>query len=804
MTTRTRLSALATTAALAASGSLLTAAPAAAAVTCTAPLWKAEYYANTTLTGTPRLATCDSVISESYGLGDPAVATLPKDDFGVRWTLTRDFGSGGPFTFTAEARDGVRVSLDGVRKIDLWKNNSVTQKKALNLTIPAGRHTITVHYATWTGAANVKFGYTPNTSATVDRVRPLTPTGATVAFDRSLGRAALKWAANKEMDHAGYRVYRRPSTSTTWARVSTTVPFTGTSYVNSPPATGQRFLYEIRAVDKTGNESPGSADLTVATVDRIPPLAPHVMLDACPGDLPFAAPELVTTAANSADIAWYEAQRQNPATGAWTTVHTGTRGAFCDTGQPADGSRVTYRGRARDAAGNWSAYSPATPLTTSDLTPPAPVTDARVEHRSGVPHLMWSPVAGAASYRVDQYDPATGEHLNALPTGDTTTATDVVPRQSAAVADTYRYAVRAVDAHGNAAAPVQITVSMADRAESIPPFRMAANRFDDGVMLWWLGADPWTVAQDPLPTYRIVRTDTATGETGTVEACKPFTSDDRPLTGPDVSWTWSDETVPAYAGRKMIDGRCWDVQGRSKTTYAYRVVTIDRYGRTSQPGPAATETTPDTERPAPVLNLAAEQIPPGVRLTWTPPADDDIEGYAVWQGTTDPVTGGTTWTRNCWTGASLARTEILCPTVPDGREHTYRVAAMDRFDPDPVLAELNPAEISVTPADTRPPGWTGTQIRQAQYPALLLQCSDGSSAPCGTATRYRVDRWNPLTGSWTTLTTGALHGAPYEYTDSTVAEDLLSLQYYRVVLTDPSGAEQSVRTTAYGIWADWL
>ncbi|MCZ0980287.1 PA14 domain-containing protein [Streptomyces diastatochromogenes] len=348
-------------------------------------MWKAEYFANPTFTGTPRLTACDGAIAENYGYGDPAGVTLPRDNFSVRWSVTRDFGSGGPFSFAAEAQDGIRVSLDGVRRIDLWRNVSTTQKKTVDLTVPSGRHTITVYYAAWTGAANVKFGYAPRTSAAVDKVRPLAPTGATVAYDKALDRVTLRWAANKEMDLAGYRVYRRPSTSTAWARSSAATPFTGTSFVNHPPATGQRFLYEVRAVDRAGNESPGGSDLAVASVDKTPPLAPSVMLDACPDNLPYAAPELVTTAANSADIAWYEAQRQNPVTGAWTTVHSGAKGAFCDTGQPADGSKVTYRGRGRDAAGNWSAYSPATALTTSDLTPPAPVTGARVDYRAGVP-----------------------------------------------------------------------------------------------------------------------------------------------------------------------------------------------------------------------------------------------------------------------------------------------------------------------------------------------------------------------------------------------------------------------------------
>ncbi|MCZ0980288.1 hypothetical protein O1L60_18355 [Streptomyces diastatochromogenes] len=351
---------------------------------------------------------------------------------------------------------------------------------------------------------------------------------------------------------------------------------------------------------------------------------------------------------------------------------------------------------------------------------------------------------------------------------------------------------------------MDITLSMADRTESIPPFRTTANRTDGGVYVSWLGADPWAGDEQPLPTYRIVRTDTATGETSTVAGCKPFTSDDQPLTGPEVSWGWADGTVPPYAGPKMVDGRCRDVQGKSKTTYEYRVVTVDRYGHASQPGPAATATTPDTERPAPVLDLTAERIPLGVRLTWKPPADDDVQGYAVWQGTTDPATGETSWTRNCWTGSSLAKTEILCPTVPDGREHRYRVAALDAYDPDPRPEGLHPAEIAVTLPDTRPPGWTSTHIGESDYPAVYVECGK-YSVPCGTATQYRVERWDPSAGAYTTLTTGAVGNSTTDrYTDSSVHQDLWGLYYYRVVFTDPSGVEVSVWEQAYGIWAYWL
>ncbi|WP_079167908.1 fibronectin type III domain-containing protein [Streptomyces colonosanans] len=573
---RRTTAATATAVALVTAGGLLTAvaaAPASAATSCTSPVFKRQFFANTGFSGTPKRTDCDSAIDESWS-GAP-VSGLRSDKFGVRWTVTRDFGSGGPFTFKAAGTDGIRVYLDGVRKIDLWSDTSSSRSKTLNLTVPKGSHTLRIDYVNWTGKAVVKFTYTPRTSATVDKVKPLTPTGAKVAYDTTTRKAKVSWAKNKEMDLSGYRVYRRLKGSTSWTGLPTT---TSTTYPDTPPPTGQVFYYEVRARDKAGNESAGTADLAVTTVDKTPPAAPFVEMDACPAGRPYAGPELVTTPQNAADIALYELQRQNPVTKAWSTVYSGTKGATCDTGQIADGSKVTYRGRARDAAGNWSVYSAAATFTTFDLTPPAPTADARVEYRSGVPHLVWSPVPEAASYRVFQYDPATGGYLDALPGGGTTKNTDVVPRQLVAVADTYRYAVRALDANGNAAAPVEVALSMAARPEAIPPFRTTATLNENKrVSISWGSADPWTFDEGPLLTYRVVRTDPATGESTGVDQCNPTYS------------LWADSDAPAYAaGHKQIIGTCWDASGDSETPYEYRIVTVDPYGHESQPGPAAT------------------------------------------------------------------------------------------------------------------------------------------------------------------------------------------------------------------------
>ncbi|MFJ2646274.1 PA14 domain-containing protein [Streptomyces sp. NPDC087420] len=246
-------------------GGLLAAAPRAAAadVTCAANVYKRTFYKNTSFSGSPARTDCDTAVGQSWS-GSP-VSGVPSNNFGVRWSVTRDFGSGGPFTFTASATDGVRVYLDGVRKIDLWKNTGDTARsKGLNLTVPSGKHTLRVDYVNWSGAAKVTYTYTPRTSATYDRTKPLAPTGVKTAYSTKTRKTTVSWAANKEMDLGSYSLYRRAVGSSTWTKVATTT--TGVRSHTDPlvnPDDRTPYYYEVRAKDKAGNASSGSTDTIV-------------------------------------------------------------------------------------------------------------------------------------------------------------------------------------------------------------------------------------------------------------------------------------------------------------------------------------------------------------------------------------------------------------------------------------------------------------------------------------------------------------------------------------------------------------
>ncbi|MFI8188657.1 PA14 domain-containing protein [Streptomyces sp. NPDC085946] len=368
---------------LATAAGLLTAAAPASAADCVSPVYKRQFFANTTFSGTPKKTDCDSAVDQNWGTGAPA-SGLPADRFGVRWTVTRDFGSGGPFSLTASAQDGVRVYVDGTLRIDLWKNVSSTVSKTVDLTLSRGPHSLRVDYANMTGTANVAFAYAPRTSASVDTVAPLVPTGTAVSYDAATGRAKSAWSKNKEMDLAGYRVYRRPKGGSYGSTPLATT--TATSYTDATlPQTGATYYYAVRAFDRAGNVSGRSAERAVTTADRTAPAVPSGLSTASEQDGLRVAWSAV------ADAVSYRVYRAASADGTYAPVGTAAgRTSHLDT-SVAEGATAYYRVTAVDAAGNESARSAAAVGKRRDLTPPPAITGVTATPTEYGFHVAWDP-----------------------------------------------------------------------------------------------------------------------------------------------------------------------------------------------------------------------------------------------------------------------------------------------------------------------------------------------------------------------------------------------------------------------------
>jgi glucose/arabinose dehydrogenase len=126
---------------------------------CTSSQWKASYFANQTLSGSPAGECCEAAIDYDWGLGGPTGVGVGTDNFSARWVRAQTFAAGS-YTFSATADDGVRVYLDGTLVIDQWKDQSATTYTA-SRQVSAGSHELRVEYYENGGDAVAKLAISP-------------------------------------------------------------------------------------------------------------------------------------------------------------------------------------------------------------------------------------------------------------------------------------------------------------------------------------------------------------------------------------------------------------------------------------------------------------------------------------------------------------------------------------------------------------------------------------------------------------------------------------------------------------------
>ena len=159
--------------------------------TCASGEWKAEFFANSTLSSYPALTRCDAAVSFDWGNGQPA-ASVPADKFSARWVSTWTF-PGGPIRFTVTGDDGVRLLIDGTVVLDKWLDQTPTTY-SVDRTISTGSHKVALEYYENTGDATAKLSWASVASVapptiTSSPTNPTTATTATFAFTSTSGSA---------------------------------------------------------------------------------------------------------------------------------------------------------------------------------------------------------------------------------------------------------------------------------------------------------------------------------------------------------------------------------------------------------------------------------------------------------------------------------------------------------------------------------------------------------------------------------------------------------------------------------------
>lgn len=117
--------------------------------------WKASYFTNRDLFGTPVVVQDVADINFNWGSGSPN-PSIPADNFSARYERRINF-SPGNYRFTARYDDGVRVYIDGALIIDDWTPGSWRESSA-DRTL-SGEHDVTVEYFEATGQAALQFSW---------------------------------------------------------------------------------------------------------------------------------------------------------------------------------------------------------------------------------------------------------------------------------------------------------------------------------------------------------------------------------------------------------------------------------------------------------------------------------------------------------------------------------------------------------------------------------------------------------------------------------------------------------------------
>jgi hypothetical protein len=119
---------------------------------CPTGQYRASYFPNRTLTGTPTTVRCETAVNYNWGSGSPPGTGVGPNNFSVRWVATRSFATTRTYTFTATADDGVRVYLDGTLIINQWRDQSPTTY-TVSRQVTAGNHEVRMEYYENAGGA---------------------------------------------------------------------------------------------------------------------------------------------------------------------------------------------------------------------------------------------------------------------------------------------------------------------------------------------------------------------------------------------------------------------------------------------------------------------------------------------------------------------------------------------------------------------------------------------------------------------------------------------------------------------------
>jgi chitodextrinase len=622
-----------------------------------------------------------------------------------------------------------------------------------------------------------------------DTIPPSVPTGL-AASAITINSFTLTWTASTDnVGVTAYEVFRGTTSLGTVAAPATTLAVVGL-------APNTAYAMKVRARDAAGRWSAQSIALTVKTLaDTTPPAISSGFATSA-----LTATGLTLTWSASTDnvaVTGYEVFRNGITAGTTTTLSRAFTGL-------APTTAYSFTVRARDAAGNWSAQSPAFVISTPpDTTAPAvPIGLAASLVTTTGFTLKWT--AATDNVRVTGYEVFRNGVSLGLTTATSRAFTALAP------ATTFSLTVRARDAAGNVSAlsaPLSVSTLPDTAAPSVPAsltptlvtisgfnFRWSAATdnvavtayevFRDGVAQPLVAAPATSFAFTGLalntPYTITVRARDAAGNFSALSVPRIVSTlaDTTPPTVPaglvasattinsfTLSWNASTDNVGVTAyevfrgtvslGLVNSPALTLALTGLAPNTgYSMRVRARDAAGKWSAQSVAlVVRTLPDTTDPAiPAAPVASAVTVTGLTLSWPATTDDvAVTGYEVFR---NGVSLGTT--------PATTLTRVVTGLTPD-TAYTFTVRARDAAanwsDPSAPLVVSTPPD---TAAPTVPAGLNATVISVSSFTLNWTATTDNVRV-----TAYEISRDGTVVGTSTKPTrniSGLVPATSYTFT----------------------------------------
>ena len=404
----------------------------------------------------------------------------------------------------------------------------------------------------------------------------------------------------------GFHVYRRSTESTERINSAPVLRVENyLSYYDREAVEGVEYRYGIQAIDMIGGVSEVLYSEPVVLEDSTPPLVPMGLTTVDEAD----GVHLIWNISPEADVRGYYVYRSDSLEGEYTRINRQPvpldQPQFLDE-QPVRGKAWFYKVAAIDNAGNESPPCGAVTIIPNDSTPPAAVKGLKgeVDPEERSVRLSWNPSAEADLKGYFVYRVHAGQNMLRI------TSQPLEPTKSPVFSDRsshkdgllpgaeYRYLVSAVDLSGNESERSSIRLEIPDLVPPRKVFSFSARSTRRGsVQLRWQPS----LSRD-LQTHRIYRR----GEADNQE--------------PQLR-------VELSAAETAYE----DTQVQRGSAYTYYIVEVDENGNTSEESAHRRVVPVDNTDPGPPQELAAQRSGRRIRLTWTPPDDNDVIGYHIYR-----------------------------------------------------------------------------------------------------------------------------------------------------------------------------